>query len=114
MVDVIPFRMLRNHNQRDACAIAEEIEVLDKPGVIVTAALIHSDEDRGSLPKCFVALDGIDNFFDEALEQVLDRVEEVLVVEGDGGLGGFGGGLTIKEKLLAIEGQKLARAQSTL
>jgi methylated-DNA-[protein]-cysteine S-methyltransferase len=35
------------------------------------------------------------------------------VIAGDGGLGGFGGGLTTKEKLLAIEGKKLALAQST-
>jgi methylated-DNA-[protein]-cysteine S-methyltransferase len=39
------------------------------------------------------------------------------VIAGDGGLGGFGGGLATKEKLLAIEGKvagkKLALAQST-
>jgi methylated-DNA-[protein]-cysteine S-methyltransferase len=39
------------------------------------------------------------------------------VIAGNGGLGGFGGGLTTKEKLLAIEGKvegkKLALAQST-
>jgi methylated-DNA-[protein]-cysteine S-methyltransferase len=39
------------------------------------------------------------------------------VIAGDGGLGGFGGGLTTKEKLLAIEGQvagkKLALAHAT-
>ena len=28
------------------------------------------------------------------------------VIAGDGGLGGFGGGLTTKEKLLALEGQE--------
>jgi methylated-DNA-[protein]-cysteine S-methyltransferase len=32
------------------------------------------------------------------------------VIAGDGGLGGFGGGLTTKEKLLALEGKKLALA----
>ena len=39
------------------------------------------------------------------------------VIAGDGGLGGFGGGLTTKEKLLAIEGEvsgkKVSLAQST-
>ncbi len=32
------------------------------------------------------------------------------VIAGDGGLGGFGGGLTTKEKLLALEGKKLRLA----
>jgi len=34
------------------------------------------------------------------------------VIAGDGGLGGFGGGLTTKEKLLAIERAPLAKAAS--
>ena len=32
------------------------------------------------------------------------------VIAGDGGLGGFGGGLTVKEKLLAIERAPLAKS----
>ena len=35
------------------------------------------------------------------------------VIAGDGGLGGFGGGLTVKEKLLAVETKPSARAQAT-
>jgi methylated-DNA-[protein]-cysteine S-methyltransferase len=34
------------------------------------------------------------------------------VIAGDGGLGGFGGGLTTKAKLLALEGKKVALAAS--
>src|SRR3977135_2719564 len=60
----------RYHNQRDARAIAKEIKVLDIAGVIVTAAFIDSDEDRSALPEFLVALNGVDDFLDEALEQV--------------------------------------------
>src|SRR6267378_43111 len=58
------------HDQWDARAITEEIEVLDIAGVIVTAAFIDSDEDRSALPEFLVALNGVDDFLDEALEQV--------------------------------------------
>jgi methylated-DNA-[protein]-cysteine S-methyltransferase len=34
------------------------------------------------------------------------------VIAGDGGLGGFGGGLSVKQKLLAIEKAPLAKAAS--
>jgi methylated-DNA-[protein]-cysteine S-methyltransferase len=34
------------------------------------------------------------------------------VIAGDGGLGGFGGGLTVKEKLLAVEGKSAAKPRA--
>src|SRR5882762_6827731 len=58
------------HDHWDARAITEEIEVLDIAGVIVTAAFIDSDEDRSALPEFLVGLNGVDDFLDEALEQV--------------------------------------------
>ena len=41
---------LGDHEQRDARAVAEEVQRLNVPGVVVAAAFIVGDEDHGVLP----------------------------------------------------------------
>jgi len=45
-----------NHDERNTGSLTEEIERLDVARVIVAAAFIHGDEDRGALPEFLVAL----------------------------------------------------------
>ena len=48
--DVAGLGVLRNHDQRNARAVAEEIQRLHIAGVIVAAAFVEGDEDRCVLP----------------------------------------------------------------
>src|SRR6266851_2564211 len=59
-----------NHDQRDTRAIAKEIQVLDIAGVVVAAAFIHGDEDRGAFPKLWIGSYAVDDFLHEALEEI--------------------------------------------
>ena len=56
--------------QRNAGAVAEIIQRLHVSGVVVTAALIEGDEDRGVLPQRRILLYFIDDLLGEAFEQI--------------------------------------------
>src|ERR1700674_5005864 len=63
-------RMGRDQNHRDASAVAQEVERLDIPRVIVAAAFVERDEDGSALPEILVALDAVNDLFDEAFEKI--------------------------------------------
>ena len=60
----------RDDDQRDARAVAEEVERLHVAGVIVTAAFIEGDQDGGVFPEIRIGLNGVDDFLCEAFEEV--------------------------------------------
>ena len=68
--DVTAPRERRDRNHRNARPGAEEIDRLDEAGVIVSAALVHGDEDRGAFPQLLVALGKLDDVLGERLEQI--------------------------------------------
>ena len=70
MGDVASLSVGRDDDQRDAGAVAEEVERLNVSGVVVAAAFIEGDEDCGVPPQFGLALHGIDDFLGEAFEEV--------------------------------------------
>lgn len=60
-------RRYGDHGNARACP--EEINRLDEAGVIVTAALVHGDKDRGFRPKFRIALREFNNVLSEGLKQ---------------------------------------------
>ena len=70
MRDVTALGVLRDDDQRDACAIAEEVDRLDVARVIVSAALIEGDEDCSVVPKRWIGLDLVDDLLDEAFKEI--------------------------------------------
>ncbi len=71
----------RDDNERDAGAVAEEVDRLHVAGVVVAAAFVEGDEDGGVLPQSRVGLDFIDDLLGEAFEQVELRGGRVSVDE---------------------------------
>src|SRR6266481_1993436 len=59
----------RNGDDGNARACAEEIDWLDKAGVVVAAALVHGDEDGGLRPLVRVALRELDDVSGEGFQQ---------------------------------------------
>src|ERR1700739_3324902 len=47
MVYVAAFGERRNNNQRDARAVTEKVQRLNVAGIIVAAAFVHGDDERG-------------------------------------------------------------------
>ena len=68
--DVACFCVRRNHDERNARAVAKVVEWLHVAGVVVTAAFVHGDEDCSARPQFGIALHGVDDFLYEAFEQV--------------------------------------------
>src|ERR1700739_2365614 len=68
--NVTGFGEPRNHQQGDARAIAEVIERLNVTGVIVTAAFVKGDEDRGALPQLGIRLNTVDDLFHETFKEI--------------------------------------------
>ena len=56
------------NDQRDAGAIAEKVQRLHIAGIIVAAAFIHGDENRGVTPKGGIAFHGVHEFLHEAFK----------------------------------------------
>ena len=89
--DVAGLGVGRNHDQRNARAVAEEVERLHVTGVVVAAAFVEGDEDGGVLPERRIRLDRIDDLLGEAFEQIqLGRCRVAIdqsagLDEGDGG-----------------------------
>ena len=69
VADMTAPREGRNSNHRNARPSAEEIDRLDKAGVVVAAALVYSDEDGGLGPLPWVALRELDDVFSEGLKE---------------------------------------------
>jgi hypothetical protein len=69
VADVAGLRVRRHHDHRHASPIAEERNGLDVAGVVVAAALVEGDEDRGALPQRRVALDLVDGMGGERFER---------------------------------------------
>jgi hypothetical protein len=61
---------IRHDDQRNARAVAEEVDRLHIAGVVVAAALILGDENDGVLGVRRRGLDLVDDLLHEALEQV--------------------------------------------
>ena len=84
MRDVTALGVLRDDDQRNAGAIAEEVDRLDVTRVIVSAALVEGDEDGGVVPECRVGLDLVDDLLDEAFKEVEFGGCRVTVIEAAG------------------------------
>ena len=74
VIDVARLRVPGHRNQRNARAVAEEVERLDVARVVVAAALIGGDEDRGRRPQLFVRPYLADQVLDEHLVERRGRV----------------------------------------
>src|SRR5579862_3935700 len=70
VADVTAGREGRHGDHRDARARAEEIDRLDEARIIVAAAFVDRDEDRGLSPELFVGLHLIDDVLREGLEEI--------------------------------------------
>ena len=64
-----PLLYVRDHDHRDAGAVAEEVERLNIARVPVAAAFVEGDEDRGVLPQRRIGLHRVDDLLGEAFEQ---------------------------------------------
>src|SRR5690349_16088163 len=80
----------RNGDQRDARSIAEKVQRLDVAGVVVSAALIHGDEEYGGRKKFWVRCEMIHDFPVHALEEVELRRRRVTVQQTVGFYEGYG------------------------
>src|SRR5579859_7282199 len=69
MADVTTSRKRRNGDHRNAWTCPEEINRLDEARVIIAAAFVHSDKDRGFGPLFPVALREFNDVLSEGLEQ---------------------------------------------
>ena len=70
MADVAAGGEGRHDDERNAWAIAKEIERLDVAGIVVTAAFVHGDDKRGFREEGGVALQVVEGFFDHAFEEI--------------------------------------------
>ena len=68
--DTTTLGVRRNDHEWDAGAVAEVVHRLNVSRVVVAAALIEGDEDRGVLPQSRIGLDFIDDFLGESFKQV--------------------------------------------
>src|ERR1700722_13914062 len=59
----------RDDQQRNTGSVAEEVYRLNVARVVVTAAFVLSDEDRGAGPDFRLRLHSVDDVLDEAFEQ---------------------------------------------
>src|ERR1700730_6266918 len=74
MVGVIDMALLgegRNRDKRNPGAVAQEVDRLDISGIVVAAAFVGGNEDRGRLPEVGIAFNPIDQ-----------RLQEFFVVVG--------------------------------
>jgi hypothetical protein len=60
----------RNYNQRNARAVAEEIERLHISRVVIAAPFVYSHENCGGAPESGIRLDHVHDLFDEPFKQV--------------------------------------------
>jgi hypothetical protein len=74
MIDMAFLGVGRNCNERNARAVAEEIERLDKAGIVVAAAFVGGDEDRRRRPQRGIALHVRDQLLQELLVEIGGRV----------------------------------------
>ena len=51
VIDIALFGVGRNRNERNACAVAEEVDRLDVAGIIVAATFVGGDEDCRRRPE---------------------------------------------------------------
>src|SRR5215468_8552036 len=77
--DLAAARELRDHGQRNAGAVAEEIERLKEPRIEVTAALVEGHQEGGLLEQVFVGLEFIENVLDHGLEEIELRARRVSI-----------------------------------
>src|SRR4030088_1197100 len=77
--DVPGFGVLGNHERGYPGAVTKVVERLNVAGVVVAAALVEGDDDRGTLPQVFVGLDAVNDFLYEAFEQIKLRRSRVPV-----------------------------------
>ena len=69
MIDVAGVRERRDHDQWDAWPIAEEINRLRVPRIVVAAGLIEDDDDGGLFPQLRIGLRSINDLSNEGLSQ---------------------------------------------
>src|SRR6266478_1715159 len=69
----------RNHNERNTRTIAEEVQRLDVAGVIVAAAFVERNNQRGGRKQFGFGLEEVDDFLHHALEQIELRRSRVAV-----------------------------------
>ena len=55
----------RNRDERNAGAVAEEVDRLDIAGIVVAAAFVGGDEDRRRVPEFGIALHPVDQRLQE-------------------------------------------------
>src|SRR6516165_9024310 len=60
----------RNHNQRNARAVAEEIEGLHISRVVIAAAFVYSHENCSGAPESGIRLYHVHDLLDESFKQV--------------------------------------------
>src|ERR1700736_5971692 len=84
VVDVATLPEGGDDDERNARAVAEEVERLDVAGVIVAAAFVEGDDKRGAFEKFLVALQVIHDLIDHALEQIELRGGRVPVEQAVG------------------------------
>src|SRR6516164_3631366 len=77
--DLAAARELRDHGQRNAGAVAEEIERLKEPRIEVTAALVKGHQEGSLLKQVFVGLEFIENVLDHGLEEIELRARRVSI-----------------------------------
>jgi len=70
VVDVARLGEGRNCEEDDAGAVAEEVQRLHVAGVIVAAAFVLSDEDRGAGPELWIGVNPIHYLLHEGFEEV--------------------------------------------
>src|SRR5580658_8215472 len=78
------FRELGDNDERNAGAIAEEINRLNVTRIIVSTTLIEGNEDCGVSPESWVGLDLIDDLLHEALKEIEFGRRRVTIVEAAG------------------------------
>src|SRR5262249_6101902 len=66
--DMATLGMRRDHDERNARPISEEIECLDETRIIISATFIESHEDRGVLEELRFGLQPLDDVAGECLE----------------------------------------------
>src|SRR5260370_35949392 len=100
MADVASAGEGRNDNQRNARPVAEEVQRLNVAGVIVAAAFVEGDDQRGFSEKIRPGSQVVEGLLDQAFEEVefggrrMTINQAVWLDEGHGGpsFGASGGG----------------------
>src|SRR5882672_5933861 len=70
MADVAAAGEGRDDDQRNAGAIAEEVKWLDVAGVVVAAAFVEGDDERGFREESGIGLEVVEGLLDHAFKEI--------------------------------------------